>query len=348
MRKLFFAFIIISVFTLSMYSCEDIEDGLDAIQENVVDEDEESANTQSSNREFEVAKAKLIESVQSQKKDMSSIFRGLQNLNRGLSDLSDNEKKLRLDTLTQDADSVLIEMNAMEGYIDDINLPAQEKHEARAEGGLVAYVPYVIIVALLIVLGVLFRKNSKSKKDIVKKLNRKIKDKESKIDDLNNDVKKLDEALKNAKRIVEKLKQKECKQECLADCYNLPDEINESSSFDVAISEDAPRDFGPQKIFVALPVDGIFKETYDTYQSEITLYQIETKTEDTATFVFYDDKETVDTVKDSRSRFLDVACIVENVDLTTYTSIETTIPGEVVRVDEGWRITKKAHVRLYS
>lgn len=101
-----------------------------------------------------------------------------------------------------------------------------------------------------------------------------------------------------------------------------------------------------KEMFLYLPNDGMFKEGSEDYRSGKTLYKMVYTSEDTAVFEFVNRPEALAFAKQSRSRFLEGACFIENDDAISFNTIQTLEKGKLSKVDEGWNIISKARIRL--
>ena len=101
-----------------------------------------------------------------------------------------------------------------------------------------------------------------------------------------------------------------------------------------------------KEMFLYLPNDNMFKEGSEEYRSGKTLYKMVYTSEDTADFEFVNRPEALAFAKQSRSRFLEGACFIENDDAISFNTIQTLEKGKLVKADEGWSIKSKARIRL--
>ena len=83
----------------------------------------------------------------------------------------------------------------------------------------------------------------------------------------------------------------------------------------------------------------------DTYSAK-TIYKIIAKGDSIGEFEFIDRPEAVAVAQQSKTSFLDPACNVVNDDLVNFSRIVTERKGTVERTDDGWKIIKKADIRL--
>jgi len=99
------------------------------------------------------------------------------------------------------------------------------------------------------------------------------------------------------------------------------------------------------KVFYAgVPSSGCFRAS-DTYSTK-TIYKIIAKGDSIGEFEFIDRPEAVAVAQQSKTSFLDPACNVVNDDLVNFSRIVTERKGTVERTDDGWKIIKKADIRL--
>ena len=101
-----------------------------------------------------------------------------------------------------------------------------------------------------------------------------------------------------------------------------------------------------KEMFLYLPNDNMFKEGSEEYRSGKTLYKMKYTSDETADFEFVNRPETLAFAKQSRSRFLESACVIENDDVISFNTIQTIEKGKLSKVDEGWNIISKARIRL--
>ena len=101
-----------------------------------------------------------------------------------------------------------------------------------------------------------------------------------------------------------------------------------------------------KEMFLYLPNDNMFKEGSEEYRSGKTLYKMVYTSEETADFEFVNRPEALAFAKQSRSRFLEGACFIENDDAISFNTIQTLEKGKLVKADEGWSIKSKARIRL--
>lgn len=99
-----------------------------------------------------------------------------------------------------------------------------------------------------------------------------------------------------------------------------------------------------REFYAGVPSSGCFR-TSDTYSAK-TLYKIIAKTDSIGEFEFIDRPEAVAVAQQSKTSFLDPACNVVNDDLVNFSRIVTERKGTVERTDDGWKIVKKADIRL--
>lgn len=101
-----------------------------------------------------------------------------------------------------------------------------------------------------------------------------------------------------------------------------------------------------KEMFLYLPNDGMFKEGSEEYRPGKTLYKMTYTSDDTADFEFVKKPEALGFAKQSRSRFLEGACVIENDDAESFNTIVTLDKGKLVKANEGWEIISKARIRL--
>jgi len=101
-----------------------------------------------------------------------------------------------------------------------------------------------------------------------------------------------------------------------------------------------------KEMFLYLPNDNMFKEGSEEYRSGKTLYKMVYTSEESADFEFINRPEALAFAKQSRSRFLEGACFIENDDAISFNTIQTLEKGKLAKVDEGWNIISKARIRL--
>ena len=101
-----------------------------------------------------------------------------------------------------------------------------------------------------------------------------------------------------------------------------------------------------KEMFLYLPNDNMFKEGSEEYRSGKTLYKMIYTSEETADFEFVNKPEALAFAKQSRSRFLEGACFIENDDVISFNTIQTIEKGKLEKANEGWKIISKARIRL--
>lgn len=101
-----------------------------------------------------------------------------------------------------------------------------------------------------------------------------------------------------------------------------------------------------KEMFLYLPNDNMFKEGTEEYRSGKTLYKMTYTSDETADFEFVNRPEALAFAKQSRSRFLESACVIENDDVISFNTIQTLEKGKLTKADEGWNIISKARIRL--
>jgi hypothetical protein len=125
---------------------------------------------------------------------------------------------------------------------------------------------------------------------------------------------------------------------------NSPTFINSERS--VHESEPPKASLVGKEMFLYLPNDNMFKEGSEEYRSGKTLYKMVYTSEESADFEFINRPEALAFAKQSRSRFLEGACFIENDDAISFNTIQTLEKGKLVKADEGWNIISKARIRL--
>lgn len=99
-----------------------------------------------------------------------------------------------------------------------------------------------------------------------------------------------------------------------------------------------------REFYAGVPSSGCFRAS-ETYSAK-TLYKIVAKGDSVGEFEFIDRPEAVAVAQQSKTSFLDPACNVVNDDLVNFSRIVTERKGTVERTDDGWKIVKKADIRL--
>lgn len=99
-----------------------------------------------------------------------------------------------------------------------------------------------------------------------------------------------------------------------------------------------------RELYAGVPSSGCFRAS-ETYSAK-TLYKIVAKGDSVGEFEFIDRPEAVAVAQQSKTSFLDPACNVVNDDLVNFSRIVTERKGTVERTDDGWKIVKKADIRL--
>ena len=101
-----------------------------------------------------------------------------------------------------------------------------------------------------------------------------------------------------------------------------------------------------KEMYLYLPNDNMFKEGSEEYRPGKTLYKMVYTSEEAADFEFVNKPEALAFAKQSRSRFLESACFIENDDAISFNTIQTLEKGKLVKADEGWNIISKARIHL--
>lgn len=98
------------------------------------------------------------------------------------------------------------------------------------------------------------------------------------------------------------------------------------------------------EFYAGVPTSGYFKVS-DSYSTK-ALYKIIAQGDSIGEFEFINRSEAVETAKMSKTSFLDPACNIVNDEVMSFNRIITEHKGMVERTDNGWKITKKASIRL--
>lgn len=101
-----------------------------------------------------------------------------------------------------------------------------------------------------------------------------------------------------------------------------------------------------KKMYLNFPQDDVFDEGTEEYLQGKSLYCMTYTSEETAVFEFVNKPENIRFAQQSRSSFLEEACIIENDDVETFSYIQTTEKGELEKYADGWKIVSKARIRL--
>lgn len=96
--------------------------------------------------------------------------------------------------------------------------------------------------------------------------------------------------------------------------------------------------------YAGVPFDGCFKAN-ENYSTKM-LYKLTTRGEAVGEYEFVNRPEAVAIAQQSKTSFLDPACNIVNDDIANFSSIITEQKGKIEKTDNGWRITKKAVIRL--
>lgn len=99
-------------------------------------------------------------------------------------------------------------------------------------------------------------------------------------------------------------------------------------------------------MFLNFPQDGVFDECSEQYRQGKSLYCMTYTSEETADFEFVNKPENIRYAQQSRSSFLEEACIIENDDVESFSYIQTIEKGKLEKYEDGWKIISKARIRL--
>ena len=106
------------------------------------------------------------------------------------------------------------------------------------------------------------------------------------------------------------------------------------------------KDLTGTEMYLGLPSDNAFNNVIDVYRAGKTLYKLTYTSNDTAIYEFINKPETIQFARQSRTRFLECACIIENDDVPVFDSIETIEVGKLEKNNDVWEIISKARIRL--
>ena len=126
-------------------------------------------------------------------------------------------------------------------------------------------------------------------------------------------------------------------------------DLNPSGSASIQREEEEVREkyslIGKKK-YLNFPQDDVFDEGTEEYLQGKSLYCMTYTSEETAVFEFVNKPENIRFAQQSRSSFLEEACIIENDDVETFSYIQTTEKGKLEKNADGWSIISKARIRL--
>ena len=104
----------------------------------------------------------------------------------------------------------------------------------------------------------------------------------------------------------------------------------------------------PEKIvqirYLSLPKDGVFDLGCEVYRTGKVLFVL-TAQDDKGTFGFCSKSDSINYVRRGRD-VLDLACVVQNGRVASFSNIVTDVPGTVIRIENGWKIKEKAKVHF--
>ena len=101
-----------------------------------------------------------------------------------------------------------------------------------------------------------------------------------------------------------------------------------------------------KEVFLSIPADNVFGNVFPEYRKGKVLYKMVYTSDYTAEYEYINKPETLDYARRSRSEFLEVACIIDNDNVSSFSFIQTFEKGKLEKTDEGWRIVSKARVHL--
>ena len=107
-----------------------------------------------------------------------------------------------------------------------------------------------------------------------------------------------------------------------------------------------PKELIGTEMFLGLPTNNLFGNPYESYKPGKTLYKLTYTSDSSATYEFYNSPETIQYAKQSRSKFIECACMIDNEDVDYFSTIATIQKGKLEKTDEGWKIITKARVHL--
>ena len=130
-----------------------------------------------------------------------------------------------------------------------------------------------------------------------------------------------------------------------------PSAFRNSSSLNVSSintnkMECVEKDLTSTEMYLGLPSDNAFNNVTDAYRAGKTLYKLTYTSNDTAIYEFINKPETIQFARQSRTKFLECACVIENDDVPVFDSIETIEVGKLEKNNDVWEIISKARIRL--
>lgn len=154
-----------------------------------------------------------------------------------------------------------------------------------------------------------------------KKAAKEIERKNREIRTLNENIERLEISLASAREKAESLSQQE-------------------DSFRAMNATTTPKEY-----YVGSPRNGFFAGGSEEYRPGKSLFRITISNGNIGEFEFVQRPEAIQIAQQSKSTFLEPACIISN-DVTSFSHINTIKPGRVERTDDGWMIVSKADISL--
>lgn len=97
--------------------------------------------------------------------------------------------------------------------------------------------------------------------------------------------------------------------------------------------------------YVGSPRGGIFAGGFDSYRPGKSLFKIHSDNGHIGEYEFISRPESIQIVQQSKSAFLEPACNILN-EVNSFSQVTTVSSGKVERVEDGWKIIRKADIHL--
>lgn len=214
------------------------------------------------------------------------------------------------------------------------------KEEASSVPFVIMLLVVLVLIAILAFFGWRYLRKLREELKEYKGLLREVKSQSDmnsqQIDSLNKLVKQGDSSLRDLKSGVDESSRHQSEMQEQKEEDKLSKEVLDSV------------DPQPEKIvqirYLSLPKDGVFDLGCEVYKTGKVLFVL-TAQDDKGTFEFCSKPDSINYVRRGRD-VLDLACVVQNGRVASFSNIVTDVPGTVIRVENGWKIKEKAKVHF--
>lgn len=201
------------------------------------------------------------------------------------------------------------------------------------------YGGWMLFLATLVVSIILLLRTKKLKKEVARKAEKEAQERRNlreKIEalqayekNLRTKISDLEKDLDAARKIIGSIKAKK-----------------EKDSDEVAPSKAESKPQSPKTIYLGKLENDVFTKVSEQHDPDDLFCKMSTIDDHTGEYEYINDAENIVYARNSLSEFVRPACKVENEDISDFSAVVTTMKGKVVKVDNGWKITQKATVRL--